>query len=190
MQKTILKSISFLPEERPRFDNILSSLTETLREILPYEKRAQEERRKLLEKIAGSNLKVEAVASSSAVVYKTEGVTEEKCKKLMKEVSELRNKLQTSIDELNKSKVRNNQLEEYIHGIQKQYEENQKLISQLTKEREFQDLKIAELMFKEKALEENKTVSPSKMVTLKKESKKVNITVNHKNVGLQWHLGI
>ena len=54
VQNSILKSIAFLPEKRPRFDNILSSLTETLRAILPYEKRAQEERRKLLEKIAGT----------------------------------------------------------------------------------------------------------------------------------------
>ena len=81
-------------------------------------------------------------------------------------------------------------MEESINELQKKNEENQKLISQLTKERESQDFKIAEMMSnvinvkdksvstsqpvkgKEKALEENKTVSPSKMVTPKKESKK------------------
>ena len=193
MQNTILKSIAFLPEERTNFDDILSSLTESLRAILPYEKRGQEERRKLFEKFFGTNIKIEVVANSSAGVSKAEGVAKEECKKLMEEVYELRQKLQISMDELNKNKEKNNLLEESIHKLQKQYEENLKLISQLKKEREAQDFKIAELMSKdinindktistsefvkgtEKALEEDKTVSSSKIITPKNESKKVNI---------------
>ena len=195
MQKTILRSIAFLPEERPKFDTILSSLSESLRAILPYEKRAQEERQKLFEKIAGTNLRIEAVASSSAGASKAERAAEEDGKNLMKEVSVLRKKLQMSMDELNKNKEKNSKLEKSIHELQKKSEENQNLISQLIKERENQDFKIAELMSKdgnikdepaytsqpakgkEKALEENKAVGPSTPI---KESEKVNITANHK----------
>ena len=139
-------------------------------------------------------------ASNSAGASKIEGVAEEECKRLKKNVSELNNKLQISIDELKKNKEKNSQLEKSIRELQKQHEQNQKLISQLTKERESQDFKIAKMMSndinievksvstsqpakgKEKALEENKTISPSKMVTPKKESKKVNITANYKNL--------
>ena len=145
-------------------------------------------------------MKVEAVASNSAGASKIEGVAEEECKRLKKDVSVLNNKLQITMNELNKNKEKNSKLEKSIHELQKHSDENQNLISQLTKERESQDFKIAEMMSndinikdksvstshpakgKEKALEENKTVSPSKMVTPKKEQKKVNITANHKNL--------
>ena len=195
VQNSILKSIAFLPEERPRFDYILSSLTETLRAILPYEKKAQEERRKLLEKIAGTNLQIESVVSHSAAgALKTGGIAEEECKKLKKEVIQLGEQLQLSMNQLGEKNERNCQLEENINELQKKIEENQIVISQLKKERETQDYKIAELMSKEgdnnvklvaankpakkpeKKSEENKTKSPSKLVTPKKDSEKVNST--------------
>ena len=51
--KVILKSLSYLPQERPKFEEIVSSLSQKLKSVLPYEKKAQLERQKLLEKIAG-----------------------------------------------------------------------------------------------------------------------------------------
>ena len=98
------------------------------------------------------------------------------------------------MNQLGEKNERNSQLEENINELQKQVEENQIVISHLKKDIETQDSKIAEWMSKEgdnnvkivaankpdkppeKQFEENKTKSPSKMETAKKDSEKVNST--------------